>query len=107
MKTGGCLKCGGDTFVDSDIYEVYDECLQCGAVSNIKTVKRYQNLPAARAEDGIKTARRIAREARDKEIYRLANGGTDFKELVKRYGLHRITIVNICKQEKLKEQSHG
>ncbi|MBI2860918.1 MAG: hypothetical protein HYX91_05360 [Chloroflexi bacterium] len=33
-----CLKCGGNLYLDRDLYGWYRECLQCGRTSYIETL---------------------------------------------------------------------
>ncbi len=41
MYFKGCPKCGGDVYLDSDIYgELYQKCIQCGYVRHMKTVAK-------------------------------------------------------------------
>ena len=33
-----CPRCGGDTFIDRDVYGWYEHCLQCGYLRDLKSV---------------------------------------------------------------------
>jgi len=105
MKTGGCSKCGGDTYYEIEIYGIEEKCLQCGFAVKSVEVKRYRTAPAEPTPEQKKTARRAATDARNKEILRLADeekmtyGAIGF-----RYRLAKSTIRLICQMERLKEE---
>jgi len=46
----GCIRCGGDAFIDRDEYGWYEGCLRCGYQGNldIPTVLREQVVEKAR-----------------------------------------------------------
>ncbi len=50
-----CPRCGGDTFVDSDMDGWYEQCLLCGHRRELKklTVRREEPIPAGTAESDI------------------------------------------------------
>ena len=35
LKLKGCPRCNGDIFIDRDIYGWYEQCLQCGYMSDL------------------------------------------------------------------------
>jgi hypothetical protein len=47
QKTGfvasKCPKCGGSVYLDSDYFGWYEECLQCGFVSDLKEMGKVKN----------------------------------------------------------------
>ncbi len=36
-----CPKCGGNTFIDRDIYGWHEQCLQCGRSSDLPEIGEY------------------------------------------------------------------
>ena len=50
-----CPRCGGDTFVDSDVDGWYEQCLMCGHRRELRklTVRREEPIPAGTGEGDI------------------------------------------------------
>jgi hypothetical protein len=44
-KVKSCLRCGGDMFVDRDIYGWYEKCLQCGYCSELRYLDDFVQNP--------------------------------------------------------------
>ncbi len=40
-----CPKCGGNLYLEKDLYGWYEECLQCAYVQDLKKI--YEKVPAA------------------------------------------------------------
>ena len=40
-----CPKCGGSLYLDSDYFGWYEQCLQCGLVSDLKKVVEVSHKP--------------------------------------------------------------
>jgi hypothetical protein len=38
-----CPKCGGNVYLDSDYFGWYEQCLQCGFVSDLKNIAEVKN----------------------------------------------------------------
>ena len=53
VRTTACRRCGGDLSIESDIYGVYIECIQCGATWNKNDLKL---VSVRREEDIVKAA---------------------------------------------------
>jgi predicted nucleic-acid-binding Zn-ribbon protein len=49
MQRGGfvsrskCPKCGGNVFLDSDLFGWYEGCLQCGYTRNLQKIVKFGN----------------------------------------------------------------
>ncbi len=43
-KSKSCPRCGGDLFLDRDIYSWYEECVQCGYVHDLKNIDEFNQL---------------------------------------------------------------
>ena len=54
IRSKACRKCGGDLSVESDIYGVYIQCIQCGANWNKEDLVAQT---ARDAEKSLKTVR--------------------------------------------------
>ena len=50
-KLKSCPRCGGDTFLDRDEYEWYEQCLQCGYVHELKNVTGFYKRSGEREEE--------------------------------------------------------
>jgi len=37
-KLKGCPRCGGDVFIDRDLHDWYEQCLQCGYRSELESI---------------------------------------------------------------------
>jgi len=51
MKKSGfvprkCGKCGGSVYVDNDTFGWYEQCLQCGHISDLEKVGKVRNVSA-------------------------------------------------------------
>jgi hypothetical protein len=40
-----CTKCGGNLYLDSDQFGWYEECLQCGLISDLQKIVEVSNKP--------------------------------------------------------------
>jgi ribosomal protein S27AE len=43
-KLRSCPRCGGDLFLDRDIYSWYEQCVQCGYVRDLKSIDEFDEL---------------------------------------------------------------
>jgi DNA-binding NarL/FixJ family response regulator len=103
-----CKRCGGDLYIEDDVSEKAIACLQCGARFTLRKVKRYQNLPAAPAEESEeRTKYNAALADRNAEVYRLYMNGKTMRELCRQFQRKDSTIKQIIAGEKLKEGIHG
>lgn len=41
-KIKSCRRCGGDTFIDSDMYGWYEQCLQCSYRFDLKSLDEFK-----------------------------------------------------------------
>jgi tRNA(Ile2) C34 agmatinyltransferase TiaS len=58
-----CPRCGGDMFVDGDIYGWYEKCLQCSYCCELRSIDEIQQLAVRKGisylgATGYKTQRR-------------------------------------------------
>lgn len=49
-KFKGCPRCGGDLFVDKDMYGWYEQCLQCAYRCDLKELSKFQERRASPQE---------------------------------------------------------
>ena len=54
-KFKGCPKCGGDVFLDRDLEDWYEQCLQCSYRHEMKSIAEFQK--AAEREEKLVLAR--------------------------------------------------
>ncbi len=54
-KFKGCPKCGGDVFLDRDMEDWYEQCLQCSYRHEMKSIAEFQE--AAEREEKLVLAR--------------------------------------------------
>jgi len=45
-KVKSCPHCGGDMFIDRDIYGWYEKCLQCGYCYELRSLEELRQSPA-------------------------------------------------------------
>ena len=57
-KLKGCPRCGGDVFIDRDLQDWYEQCLQCGYRSELESIVEVQQMVS---EDNLRQARGRAR----------------------------------------------
>ncbi len=38
----GCTRCGGDLFLDLDLYGFYEHCLQCGYECDLESIDEFR-----------------------------------------------------------------
>lgn len=43
-KFRSCPRCGGDLFLDRDVYNWYEECVQCGYIRDLKSLDEFREL---------------------------------------------------------------
>ncbi len=44
-KFKNCPRCGGDIFIDKDMYGWYEQCLQCSHRCDLKKLAEFQEQP--------------------------------------------------------------
>jgi len=49
-KLKRCPRCGGDMFIDRDIYGWYEKCLQCGYYGELKSLDEFGQSSALKDE---------------------------------------------------------
>jgi hypothetical protein len=54
IRAKACKKCGGDLSLESDVYGVYIQCIQCGANWNKEDLVTFADRSAVRARKAIK-----------------------------------------------------
>ena len=53
-KLKGCIRCGGDVFIDRDEYGWYEGCLGCGYRSELVIpTKRYRPIAGKKKESAV------------------------------------------------------
>ncbi len=55
-KLRSCPKCGGDMFIDKDIYGWYEKCLQCSYQRDLKDLAEFKKQEARREMEPAKAA---------------------------------------------------
>ncbi len=50
LKSKSCPRCGGNIFIDRDLYGWYELCLQCGYLCDLKSIVKARQ--QAKAEEG-------------------------------------------------------
>ena len=53
-----CDRCGGDTFIDSDMDGWYEQCLQCGYMGDLKDITEFKKQPAEKEKEPVHSGRR-------------------------------------------------
>jgi len=43
-KFRSCPRCGGDVFLDRDVYNWYELCVQCGYIRDLKSIDEFNEL---------------------------------------------------------------
>lgn len=51
-----CPKCGGSVYLDSDQFGWFEQCLQCGLVSDLKEIVEAKNTDGKEAVRPVKAA---------------------------------------------------
>ena len=46
-----CPRCGGDMFIDKDLYGWYEKCLQCGCCCELNDLDEFRYNPSKKDEE--------------------------------------------------------